>query len=336
MKPHISQRGVIVAASAVAAAAASAWEYEHRRIQRADLGEGRLHVERLSDLRGERGCLETIGQGLRDEWREFAFVGFDGVDEMAAEAGKTIFVVVERGDGPAKARGIVQTVLVDAHGDPRTLAKQYASFESLASRESWKRSRQKGGDTAVLLQITTLGSVDRGVGLGSLLRNAVLNMLDKSVHYALTMTPVDGAMGESIDLDDRTTFTAAMRFHARGGAQPALLLPGYKTPSTEGAGGDHGRDVVVMRYSRDESGRWPDRPIMQLRTAGPVQERLTRTLRRLQTKPAPDPASGAAMLRRGSTWKARRPLLRSGRLLGGLKSRAPRLSRRSAPPSPAT
>jgi hypothetical protein len=333
MKPHLSQRGVIVAAS-VAAAAASAWEYEHRRVQRADLGEGRLRVERLSDLRGERACLETIEQGLHDEWGEFAFVGFDGVDEMAAEAGRTIFVVVERGEGPAKARGIVQTIRADVHGEAAVLAEQYASFELLTSPESWKRARQKGGDTAVLLQITTLGS-DRGVGLGSLLRSAVLNMLDKSVHYALTMTPVDGARSESVDLNDQTTFTAAMRFHARGGARPALLLSSYKTPSGEGAGGDHGRDVVVMRYSRDESGRWPDRPIMQLRTAGPVQERLTRTLRRLKVRPAPAVASDALMPRRVSSSNSRRALLPNGRLLGGLKRRARRITSRGAPPSPA-
>jgi hypothetical protein len=333
MKPHLSQKGVIVAAS-VAAAAASAWEYEHRRVQRADLGEGPLRVERLSDLRGERACLETIDQGLRDEWGEFAFVGFDGVDEMAAEAGRTIFVVVERGAGPANARGIVQTIRADFHGEAGVLAEQYASFNSLTSRESWRRARHKGGDTAVLLQITTLGSGDRGVGLGSLLRSAVLNMLDKSVHYALTMTPVDGAGSDSVDLDDQKTFTSAMRFHARGGARPALLLSSYKTPSGEGAGGDHGRDVVVMRYSRDESGRWPDRPIMQLRTAGPVQERLTRTLRRLQGRPAPAAAEGA-MPRRASAFKSRRALLPSGRLLGGLKSRARRIASRGAPPSPA-
>jgi hypothetical protein len=334
MKPHISQRGVIVAAS-VAAAAASAWEYEHRRVQRADLGEGRLRVERLSDLRGEQACLETIEQGLRGEWGEFAFVGFDGVDEMAAEAGRSIFVVVERGEGPAKARGIVQTIRADVHGEAAVLAEQYAGFDSLTNWESWKRARHKGGDTAVLLQITTLGSGDRGVGLGSLLRNAVLNMLDKSVHYALTMTPVDGATSESVDLNDQKTFTSAMRFHARGGARPALLLSAYKTPSTDGAGGAHGRDIVVMRYSRDESGRWPDRPIMQLRTAGPVQERLTRTLRRLRARPAPSATSEALMPRRSSTFKSRRGLLPSGRLLGGLKSRARRIASRGAPPSPA-
>jgi hypothetical protein len=334
MKAHISQKGVIVAAS-VAAAAASAWEYEHRRVQRADLGEGPLRVERLSDLRGERSILDTIEQGLRDEWGEFAFVGFDGVDEMAAEAGRSIFVVVERGEGPAKARGIVQTIRAEVHGEAAVLAEQYASFDLLTNWESWKRARHKGGDTAVLLQITTLGSGDRGVGLGSLLRNAVLNMLDKSVHFALTMTPVDGAGSESVDLDDQKTFTSAMRFHARGGARPALLLPAHKTPPTEGTGGDHGRDIVVMRYSRDETGRWPDRPIMQLRTAGPVQERLARTLRRLRARPASSATSEAVMPRRSSTFKSRRGLLPSGRLLGGLKSRARRIASRGVQPSPA-
>jgi hypothetical protein len=331
MKPHISQRGVIVAAS-VAAAAASAWEYEHRRVQRADLGEGGLRVERLSDLRGESACLETIEKGLRDEWGEFAFVGFEGVHEMAAEAGRTIFVVVERVEGPARARGIVQTIRADFHGEAGMLAEQFASFDLLASRESWRRARHKGGDTAVLLQITTLGSGDRGVGLGSLLRSAVLNMLDKSVHYALTMTPVDGARTDSVDLNDAQTFTSAMRFHARGGARPALLLTAYKSPSTDGAGGEHGRDIVVMRYSRDESGRWPDRPIMQLRTAGPVQERLTRTLRRLQRRPARAVRSAAAVPPPARALKSRRVPLPSRRLLGGLKSRARRIASRGAPP----
>jgi len=280
MRTHIHAKGgLIVAASAIAAAMASAWELEHRKVQHADLEEFRLRVEHLSSLRGDKDALRSIESSLRQEWGDFALLGFERIEEMASEAGKTVFVVVERGSEGETPRAIVQTLLADVHGDAGELARLYPTFADLTSRESWARSREKGGDTAVLLQITTLGPAERGAGTGSLLRSAVLNMLDRGVAHALTTTPVDGKAASEVDLADASTYTPAMRFHARGGAEPALLLPGYKTPAR--TGGPHGRDVVVMRYSRDQAGHWPQPPTMKLHSMGPLQVRASRALRQL-------------------------------------------------------
>ncbi len=218
------RNSAIVAASA-AAAVASAWDRTHRHVSSAVLTESDLRVERLSDLRREKNMLAEIQTGLDKEWGSFAFLGFKDVYEMAAEAGQTIFVVVERDAEGARARGIVQTTLADVHGDPELLEEAYPSFQSLTAPEAWKGAHHHGGDTAVLLQITTLGPTERGGGIGSLLRNAVLNMLPKQVEYALTTTPVDGTKTESIDAEDASTYTPAMRFHARGGRQPHAYPP---------------------------------------------------------------------------------------------------------------
>jgi hypothetical protein len=280
-----ARNGAIVAGAAVAAASA-AWDRTHRHVTRADLTEAQMRVERLSDLRHEKGVIAAIDAGLVAEWGPFAFLGFESAAEMAAEAGDTIFVVVERDDDGPHARGIVQTLLADVHGDPELLEAAYPNFRALTARETWKASRHHGGDTAVLLQITTLSAAtERGGGIGSLLRNAVLNMLPKSVKYALTTTPVDGTTYETVDFEDTSTYTPAMRFHARGGANPSHLLPGYKVPEDSDAESSHGRDVVMMRYERDEEGNWPaKRPPMRVRSLGPIEERLLRTGRRLRIR----------------------------------------------------
>ena len=68
---------------------------------------------------------------------------------------------------------------------------------------------------------------------------------------------------------------------ARGGAEAALLLPGYKQGVEHEERARHGQDVVVMRYARDERGRWPAlRPSMRLRRRGPIEQRLSRTAAR--------------------------------------------------------
>jgi len=280
-----ARNGAIVAGAAVAAASA-AWDRTHRHVTRADLTEAQMRVERLSDLRHEKDVIAAIDAGLLAEWGPFAFLGFESAAEMAAEAGDTIFVVVERDEEGPHARGIVQTLLADVHGNPELLEAAYPNFRALTARETWKASHHHGGDTAVLLQITTLSAAsERGGGIGSLLRNAVLNMLPKSVKYALTTTPVDGATHDSLDFEDTSTYTPAMRFHSRGGANPSHLLPGYKIPEGPQAETSHGRDVVMMRYERDEEGNWPaKRPPMRVRSLGPIEERLLRTGRRLRIR----------------------------------------------------
>lgn len=330
------RNSAIVAASA-AAAVASAWDRTHRRVTGAVLTESDLRVERLSDLRHEKDMLEEIRAGLEAEWGSFAFVGFEDVHEMAAEAGRTIFVVVERDEEGARARGIVQTTIADVHGDPELLEEAYPSFQSLTSPEAWKRARHSGGDTAILLQITTLGPTERGGGVGSLLRNAVLNMLPRSVKYALTTTPVDGAKAESVDAEDPSTYTPAMRFHARGGANPTRILKGYKTPAPDAPPTDHGQDIVVMRYERDEAGAWPaKRPAMRVRSVGPLQERVLRTGRRLRVRglKAPRPRIKLPTIHRPSLHTPSitlpRPSIRAPRdkVVGGIKLGAARLRRR--------
>jgi hypothetical protein len=189
----------------------------------------------------------------------------------------------------------------------------------------------------VLLQITTLGPTDRGGGLGSLLRNAVLNMLPDQVLYALTTTPVDGTKTESIDPDDPSTYSPAMRFHARGGANPARILPGYKTPEDPNVETSHGRDIVVMRYARDAEGVWPaKRPPMRVRSLGPLQERILRTGRSLRMRglKAPRPHLPSVHAPHVSV-----PGLHASAQIRALKTRAGRLRHRnddgrtSAPPS---
>jgi hypothetical protein len=316
IKAFTGKRAVFIAASAAAAFAASAWELEHRKVRRADLTDEEfdLRVERLSDLRHESALLEAVAQGLRDEWGAFAFLGFEDVREMLDRAGDTIFVVVERDASGVSARGIVQTIVADVHGDAALLQETYPDFASLTSPESWKRSRTKGGDTAVLLQITTLLQSKRGGGVGSLLRNAVLNMLDNPVSYALTTTPVDGSTLAEVNVEDPKTYTPAMRFHARGGASPALTLPGYKLPAGDSETNKHGTDVIMMRYARDEAGLWPaPRPHMRLRSMGPMQLRAARALRRLKLR-----ARSARLAR----------LRPSKRVLIGIRDRANRLFHR--------
>jgi hypothetical protein len=309
------RRAVFFAASA-AAVAASAWELEHRKVSRADLTDEEfdLRVEKLSDLRYEAGVLDAIEQGLREEWGEFAFLGFKDVREMLSKAGDTIFVVVERSEGGISARGIVQTILTDVHGDAALFQETHPDFTALTSAESFKHSRGKGSDTAVMLQITTLIQSNRGGGVGSLLRNAVLNMLDGRVAYALTTTPVDGAAIADVNVEDPKTYTPAMRFHARGGAVPARKLPGYKLGAGDAEANKHGTDVVVMRYARDENGEWPaPRPEMRLRSMGPLQLRAARTLRRLKLRS------------RGVRLAKLRP---DGRVFRGVKARASRIFHR--------
>lgn len=284
--PKLNRKSSVVAASAVSAAsalaAAAAYEFEHRRVSRAELSEARARIERLWDLRAERENIERIGEGLSAEWGDSAFLGFEDIHEMAAKAGQSIYVAQRQLDAGDVQTAVLQTVRIPAAGDALKLQQLYPSFTDLASAESWGRAAQRGGDTVVLLQITTLGPTERGGGLGSLLRNAALHMQPDEVKYALTTTPVDANPGVVLRLEDPATYTPAMRFHIRGGATPAAVLPGYKAPR-DGAPSKHGSDVIVMRYARLQDGSWKaPRPEMRLRRSGPLQQRLTLAWKRLR------------------------------------------------------
>src|SRR5690606_24764028 len=134
---------------------------------------------------------------------------------------------------------------------------------------------------------------------------------------------------EDIDADDPSTYTPAMRFHARGGANPARLLPGYKTPAEGDPETNHGSDVVVMRYARDENGEWPaKRPPMRVRTVGPLQERILRTGRSLKVRGLKAPRPNLRRIKRPSIHAPSIPSLRVGETLRGIKQSASRLRRR--------
>jgi len=273
--------GALVTASAVALAAWQEWE--HRKVDYADLKTVPVRVIRLSELRDDPQNLALVEAGLRKEWGPFALLGFQTIEEMLEQAGNLVFIGLVQEDEGFVARAALQTTLVDAHGDPALLQEAFPSFEALTSAEALHHAAKKGGDTSVLLQITVFGSDNRGLGLGSLLRDAGLNMLDEHVAYALTATPVDIAPGKpDLNLEDSGSYTGAMRFHGKGGARPTILLPGYKTPST-GEVTNHGTDVIVMRYARDEDHHWPvDAPEMRLHRVGPLQRRFIRTRRHIK------------------------------------------------------
>jgi hypothetical protein len=277
--------GVILAASAAAAsaaaAAAAAWlELEHRRVLSADLPAAHVRVERLSDLRSDKAALTAIEEGLRQEWGAFGLLGFDSAADMAREAGQTIFIASLIEEGAKTPIGSLQTILADCHGDPELLGAEYSDFAALTDRKAWRQSRRRGGDTSVLLQITVFAKDGRGGGIGSLLRDAVLHMLPEDVRFALTATPADG---DAVSLGDKTTFNPAMRFHLKGGAAPTIVLRNYKPPAAGETPSVHGKDVVVMRYARDDEGHWPvPEPEMHTRRMGPVQLQVTYAARKLE------------------------------------------------------
>jgi hypothetical protein len=265
--------GAVLAASALAAAA---WhEVRHRSVWRAELRDD-IRIERLRDLAGDLEAIQVIEAGLRNEWGPFAFLGFETFAELSREAGRLVFVASEEQDSRRRPLGSVQLTLASVGGDASSLATTFGTFHELTSAEAFRRANFRGGDTAVLLQLTVFNPDDRGSGLGSLLRDALLHMLPPDVEYALTTTPLvspDG--GATIDLADPSTWTPTMRFHARGGALPSGVLPGYK--GTEAAP-NGGADIVVMRYARAVDGSWPAaRPEMRLRRRGPLYERMART-----------------------------------------------------------
>ncbi|MGE0060332.1 MAG: hypothetical protein AB7P33_06740 [Dehalococcoidia bacterium] len=286
--PKLNRKSGAIAASAVSAAsalaAAAAYEFEHRRVSRADVADSHVRIQRLWDLRAEKENLENIGEGLFAEWGASAFLGFQDIGEMAAKAGQGIFVAQRSLEDGEKQTAVLQTIRAQIEGDPEQLSEQFPTFADLISLDTWHSSAHKGGDTVILLQITTLGRQERGGGLGSLLRNAALHMQPPEVKYALTTTPVDNAPGSALKLDDPGTYTPAMRFHIRGGAAPTIVLPSYKAKlDAEGNPLKHASDVIVMRYARLEDGTWKaPRPDMSIRRAGPLQQRVTLAWHRLR------------------------------------------------------
>jgi len=266
--------GAIVGTAATVAVAA--WqELEHRRIDFADLVEVPVRVERLSELKHDAESLALIEAGLKKEWGHFGLLGFDSIQDMLAQAGNSVFIALLQDGNKFLPKAALQTTTVDIGGDPQTLRLAYRNFDELTSAEAMHAASKRHGDTALLLQITVFDQENRGIGIGSLLRDAGLNLLDESVKYALTMTPVDVAPGKpALDLADAATYTPAMRFHGKGGAVPTIGLPGYKLPPEGESAGAHGHDIVVMRYARNDDNTWPvEAPQMRIHRVGPLQAR---------------------------------------------------------------
>lgn len=264
--------GAIVGTAATVAVAA--WqEFEHRRMDFADLVEVPVRVERLSELKHDAGALALVEAGLKKEWGHFGLLGFESIEDMLAQAGRSIFIALLQEGDRFLPKAALQTTSGDFGGDPEALRQAFRGFDELTSAAAMHAASRKGGDTALLLQITVFDQENRGIGIGSLLRDAGLNLLDESVKYALTMTPVDLAPGKpALDIADAATFTPAMRFHGKGGALPTIGLPGYKTPPEGESSGGHGHDIVVMRYSRNDEGAWPvEAPQMRIHRVGPLQ-----------------------------------------------------------------
>ncbi len=288
--PKLNRKSGAIAASAVSAAsalaAAAAYEFEHRRVSRADVAESHVRIQRLWDLRAEKENLESIGEGLFAEWGASAFLGFHDIGEMAAKAGQGIFIAQRSLDDGDKQTAVLQTIRAEIGGDAEKLLEEFPTFAELISLDTWHNSTHKGGDTVILLQITTLGRQERGGGLGSLLRNAALHLQPEEVKFALTTTPVDNSPGSVLKLNDPGTYTPAMRFHIRGGAAPTIVLPAYKALlDADGNPLKHASDVIVMRYARLEDGTWKaPRPEMSLRRAGPFQQRVTLAWHRLRRR----------------------------------------------------
>src|SRR4051812_2325154 len=266
--------GAIVGTAATVAVAA--WqEIEHRRMDFADLVEVPVRVERLSELKHDAESLALIEAGLKKEWGHYGLLGFDSIHDMLAQAGNSVFIALLQDDDKFLPKAALQTTTVDIDGDPQTLHLAYRNFDELTSAEAMHAASKRHGDTALLLQITVFDQENRGIGIGSLLRDAGLNLLDDSVKYALTMTPVDVAPGKpALDIAQAATYTPAMRFHGKGGAVPTIGLPGYKTPPEGESSGGHGHDIVVMRYARNDEGAWPvAAPQMRIHRVGPLQAR---------------------------------------------------------------
>jgi hypothetical protein len=266
--------GAIVGTAGMVAVAA--WqEIEHRRVDFADLIEVPVRVERLSELKHDAEALALIEAGLNKEWGHFGLLGFQSIDDMLAQAGSSIFIALLQDGDKFLPKAALQTTSGDFGGDPAALHLAFHSFEELTTAGAMHAASRKSGDTAVLLQITVFDQENRGIGIGSLLRDAGLNLLDGSVKYALTMTPVDVAPGKpALDIADPATYTPAMRFHGKGGALPTIGLPGYKIPSEGESSAGHGHDIVVMRYARNDEGAWPvEAPQMRIHRVGPLQAR---------------------------------------------------------------
>jgi hypothetical protein len=284
------------AAAMVGAYALIRYAIHHRHVEHEDYEEAAVpgyRLVRLYDLRRDDEALAEIQAALLAEWGPFAPPDLTAMRSMADRAGRLAFVLGRDDDGEFKPAAILQTARADTGGDPTRLVAEYPMFSSITRHGSW-RDMNRGGDTAVLLQITALG--ERSHGAGSLLRDAALHALPKDVRFALTTTPVD-----DFDLAGLPeNYPPQVKFHYRGGARPAGYREGYKiAPAGETGGRQHHQNVVFMRYERNEDGSWQGVRKPDLALTRPRRRSLIATrLRRRKPAPAavPEPDVPAAVL----------------------------------------
>jgi hypothetical protein len=295
-----SGRAVAVAIGSAAAAAAGVAaihyirEHVHEEDEEGIDDTSPYRLVSLRELRRDAAALERIRLGLAAEWGPFAPADEEAMRLLAENAGALTFVLLHEEDGETTPVAVLQTARAPAGGDPERLQQLYPSFLDLTSHGTWAASPRMKGDTAVLLQITTLTGQERSRGAGSLLRDAALYALPRSVHWALTTTPVEGRVDPE---GDPAEYPAAVRFHYRGGARPAGYAAGYKAPPDGEPGGRQQHpNVVFMRYERLPSGEWRGvrRPALRLGRRLPGPGPLLRSLPIPRAgRPAASPLPGA-------------------------------------------
>ena len=293
--PHPSTRTIAAtaASSALAAGLIAYLRYAFRPLP-PRLADDAYLLVRLYDLRGDDEALAALQAALLSEWGPFGPRDLEAMRAMAERAGKLAFVLGVEEEGEFKPAAILQTGRAQVGGDPARLVARYPVFGAITDEGSWESAAKTKGDTALLLQITTLGT--RGRGTGSLLRDAALNALPKHVKFALTTTPVE----EPVALDgDPMDFPPAAKFHYRGGARPAGYREAYKVaPVEEDApeGRQRHPNVVFMRYRRLEDASWEGVRKTELRLTkwqpgSPVRSLLRRLPHRHAEAPEPAPAA---------------------------------------------
>ena len=135
-----------VTAGAAATVAVAAWqEIEHRRVEFADLQEVPVRVEALAELKHDRESLDLIEAGLRREWGHFGLLGFETIDDMLSQAGRSVFIALLLEGDRFLPKAALQTTTLDIGGDPEALHQTYRDFEELTSAAAMHAASRRHG-----------------------------------------------------------------------------------------------------------------------------------------------------------------------------------------------
>ena len=229
-----------------------------------------MAIDTLYNMRDERRALATIARGLQEEWGAFGPKDNSEMNRMVDGAGNRVYVgreVLDRQLGSPLI--VLQTGVADVKGEPHRLTEKHPTYCHITSGETWTGFGEMKGDTALLLQITTLDEDARNNGIGSVFRGGVLSVLDDSIRWALTTTPVprdfyDKLVSSAVPLEELEhgvlAFPPAVRFHYNGGGRIAGISGNYKLPYAGreqlGCGRQSNTAVAFLRYSRAPDGKW--------------------------------------------------------------------------------